>query len=85
MSSQVCGCWRQRTIRLREAGLGLRTPIVALTANAMSHHVAEYQDAGMDGFSAKPIQLSALLAEIERVLTDDAEASSKSIIAAAHA
>ncbi len=74
-----------RAIRLREANSGLRTPIVALTANAMSHHVAEYQDAGMDGFSAKPIQLGALLAEIERVLTDDAEESSRSRTAKAHA
>jgi signal transduction histidine kinase/NO-binding membrane sensor protein with MHYT domain/ActR/RegA family two-component response regulator len=44
----------------REQGLG-RVPIVALTANVMNHQVQEYLAAGMDGFVAKPIQLSELL------------------------
>ena len=45
-----------------------RTPIVALTANAMSHQMEEYRAAGMDGLVAKPIQVSALLQTIEEVL-----------------
>ncbi|MFN3513978.1 MAG: ATP-binding protein [Phenylobacterium sp.] len=48
-------------IRAREAAEGRpRTPIIALTANAMSHQVAEYMAAGMDGFVAKPIEVGRL-------------------------
>lgn len=45
-----------RLIRLREAETGRRrTPIIALTANAMAHHIADYLAAGMDSHVAKPI------------------------------
>ena len=48
-------------IRAREAGEGRgRTPIVALTANAMDHQVSEYRAAGMDDFVAKPIEAGRL-------------------------
>jgi PAS domain S-box-containing protein len=48
-------------IRAREAGEGrARTPIVALTANAMDHQVSEYRAAGMDDFVAKPIEAGRL-------------------------
>jgi CheY-like chemotaxis protein/anti-sigma regulatory factor (Ser/Thr protein kinase) len=60
-----------RAIRAREGVHGRRTPILALTANAMAHHQAEYAAAGMDGLVAKPIQLTHLVAEIDRVLADD--------------
>ena len=40
-------------------------PIVALTANVMSHQIEEYREAGMDDFVAKPIQVEALLAAVE--------------------
>ena len=40
-----------RLIRAHEAETGRRrTPIVALTANAMAHQIQDYIDAGMDGF-----------------------------------
>lgn len=45
-----------------------RTPIVALTANAMTHHLAEYEAAGLDGLAAKPIQLAALLGAMDAAL-----------------
>jgi CheY-like chemotaxis protein len=62
-----------RAIRAREAALGrARTPILALTANAMTHHVAEYLAADMDGFVAKPIEVGQLFAAMERAL-DGAE------------
>jgi PAS domain S-box-containing protein len=62
-----------RAIRAHEASLGRpRTPILALTANAMTHHVAEYLAADMDGFVAKPIEVGQLFAAIERAL-DGAE------------
>jgi signal transduction histidine kinase len=60
-----------RAIRAREGMIGRRTPILALTANAMAHHQAEYLAAGMDGLVAKPIQLAHLIAEMDRVLVDE--------------
>jgi PAS domain S-box-containing protein len=53
-----------------------RTPIIALTANAMTHQVAEYLAAGMDDFVAKPIEVGRLMAVLEAALstvTDSAE------------
>jgi signal transduction histidine kinase/ActR/RegA family two-component response regulator len=48
-------------IRERERAVGReRTPILALTANAMSHQVARYIAAGMDGHLSKPIEAAAL-------------------------
>ena len=56
-------------IRTREAAEGrARTPIIALTANAMAHQVAEYLEAGMDGFVAKPIEVGRLFAALQAVL-----------------
>ncbi|HEY8572405.1 ATP-binding protein [Phenylobacterium sp.] len=53
-------------IRTREAMEGrARTPIVALTANAMPHHIKEYADAGMDDFVAKPIEAARLFAALQ--------------------
>ena len=58
-----------REIRRREAALGrARTPIVALTANAMAHQVQDYIAAGMDDFVAKPIEVGALFAALSRAL-----------------
>ncbi len=52
-------------IRAIEAAEGRpRTPILAVTANAMAHQIDEYASAGMDGVVAKPIQLEALLSAI---------------------
>jgi signal transduction histidine kinase/ActR/RegA family two-component response regulator len=60
-------------IRQREAETGRqRTAIVALTANAMAHQVAEYRAAGMDGFVAKPIQVAALFAAMTEALASGA-------------
>jgi signal transduction histidine kinase/CheY-like chemotaxis protein len=41
-----------------------RTPIIALTANAMTHQLAEYRAAGMDRCVSKPIRVSELNAAI---------------------
>jgi len=58
-----------RLIREREAAAGMRrTPIVALTANAMSHQVAEYREAGMDDHLAKPIEAQRLFEVLGAVL-----------------
>jgi signal transduction histidine kinase/AmiR/NasT family two-component response regulator len=56
-------------IRAREANLGLpRLPILAVTANVMTHQVAEYVAAGMDAVLAKPVQAELLFAGIEQAL-----------------
>ena len=61
-------------IRTREAAESrARTPIIALTANAMAHQVAEYAEAGMDGFVAKPIEVGRLFAALQAVLEVEAE------------
>jgi signal transduction histidine kinase/CheY-like chemotaxis protein len=61
------GAAATREIRALEASAGAaRTRIVAVTANALTHQVAEYLAAGMDGHLAKPIvvpDLYAVLAE----------------------
>ena len=62
-----------RRIRERERNAGgRRVPIIALTANAMSHHVEDYRRAGMDGLVAKPIKLPELFAVLQQVATQDA-------------
>ncbi|MEO6377685.1 MAG: response regulator, partial [Caulobacteraceae bacterium] len=61
-------------IRQREAELSRpRTPIIALTANAMSHQIAAYFDAGMDGHIAKPIEARKLFQVISTVFADQDE------------
>jgi CheY-like chemotaxis protein len=45
-----------------------RTPIIALTANAMSHHVADYLAAGMDDHVAKPIEASRLFQALQSAI-----------------
>jgi PAS domain S-box-containing protein len=58
-----------RLIRSRETQTGrARTPILALTANAMTHQVADYMAAGMDGHVAKPIEAQLLFSALERAL-----------------
>jgi CheY-like chemotaxis protein len=58
-----------RAIREQELREGrMRTPIIALTANSIMRHRAEYLGAGMDEVVAKPIHLATLLQAMERAL-----------------
>ena len=58
------------SIRAAETKAGRRrTPIVALTANALTHQVAEYMAVGMDAHVAKPIEIAKLYDAISAVLT----------------
>ena len=52
-------------------GAAARTPIIALTANVMSHQRTAYLAAGMDGVAAKPIVPAALIGEIVRLAGED--------------
>jgi signal transduction histidine kinase/ActR/RegA family two-component response regulator len=54
-----------------------RTPIVALTANALSHQVDEYLAAGMDDHVAKPIEIAKLYDAICTVMSRAEEAAAK--------
>jgi CheY-like chemotaxis protein len=67
------GSTAARLIRVREiAQKRPRTPIIALTANAMTHQVSEYLAAGMDGVVAKPIEVSRLMAAMQEALNINA-------------
>jgi PAS domain S-box-containing protein len=60
-----------RLIRAMEP-LGLRTPIVAMTANAMASDRQACLDAGMDGHLAKPFNASTLQALVLRLARGEA-------------
>jgi PAS domain S-box-containing protein len=61
-----------RIIRERERATGRRrTPIIALTANAMAHQVNDYLASGMDGFVAKPIEAERLFEAVDAALATD--------------
>lgn len=44
------------------------TPIIALTANAMTEDIQKYQREGFDGHLAKPVELDMLLERLQQVL-----------------
>jgi signal transduction histidine kinase/ActR/RegA family two-component response regulator len=70
---EMDGIAATRAIRAAEAETGRpHTPIIAVSANAMTHQVKEYLAAGMDGHVAKPIELSKLHAAIEAALSESA-------------
>src|SRR3990167_3287383 len=67
-----------RAIRAAEAAEHLpRTPILALTANALVHQVESYLAVGMDGHVSKPIELTRLYDAIETTLANSAAARSQ--------
>lgn len=58
-----------RAIRVSESRRRLpRTPIVAVTASAMPGDRQACLEAGMDGYTAKPVSPQALMREMDRVL-----------------
>jgi CheY-like chemotaxis protein len=65
-----------RAIRAAEAKENRpRTPILALTANALVHQIEEYMAAGMDGHVSKPIEIAKLYDALNRALAPQAEAA----------
>lgn len=56
-------------IRAAETSLCRRTPILALTANALSHQTEQYKAAGMDGVVCKPLRVAELLGAIVEAVT----------------
>jgi CheY-like chemotaxis protein len=72
------GLTAARLIREREQRTGrVRTPMIALTANVMSHQLATYRDAGMDGVVAKPIAVAELFAAIDESLASRGETAER--------
>lgn len=75
----------EATRRLRALGRAEgrpRTPVVAVTANAMPHHVQECLAAGMDGHVAKPVRPAELFAAIEQARDSAAAGHGSTIVAA---
>ena len=69
-------------IRRREAEQGRRrTPIVAVTANALAGEDEPCREAGMDGYLSKPVSLARLRATLQRWLGDTAPAIDPDILA----
>jgi PAS domain S-box-containing protein len=65
--------------RIRALGGAVaRTPIVALTANVLSHQRGAYLEAGMDGVVGKPISPAALIGEIARLDATPEESADQS-------
>ncbi len=67
---ELDGLEATREIRAREAGSGKRSPIIAMTANAMKGDREMCIDAGMDGYVPKPVKKDVLFAEIDRLLKE---------------
>jgi two-component system, sensor histidine kinase len=71
---EMDGLTATRHIRDEEKASGrARTPVIAVSANAMTHQVKEYLDAGMDGHVAKPIELTKLHGAMAAALQTNAE------------
>ena len=71
---EMDGLTATRQIRDEETASGrARTPVIAVSANAMTHQVREYLDAGMDGHVAKPIELTKLHGAMAAALQTNAE------------
>jgi len=79
---EMDGVAATRAIRAEEAATGrARTPIIAVSANAMPHHSREYLAAGMDAHVAKPIELAKLHAAIESALAQGAATQTAAAVA----
>ena len=71
---EMDGVAATQAIRMAEAQTGrARTPIIAVSANAMAHHAREYRAVGMDGHVAKPIELVKLHSAIEAAISTCAQ------------
>ena len=70
------GAEATRRLRRREAaGRSPRTPVVALTANALDDDRRACMEAGFDAYLAKPFEFRDLAETIERVSAREAEAA----------
>ncbi len=68
-------------IREEQGESGERTPIVAITANALQGEAETCLNAGMDGYLSKPVNLADLSKELSKWLPDTADTAAPVIIA----
>lgn len=72
----IDGIEATRRIRQGEQSAGThRTPIIAVTADAMPGHREQCISAGMDGFLTKPLELNDLRATLNTFIAHDEEAA----------
>jgi signal transduction histidine kinase/CheY-like chemotaxis protein len=70
---EMNGVEAAKVIRSRERETGrARTPIIAVTASAMTHQLEEFAAVGMDGVVPKPVNMASLLRMIEQAVPDKA-------------
>ncbi|WP_054110361.1 ATP-binding protein [Brevundimonas sp. AAP58] len=62
------------TARIRAEGMNRRTPVIALTANAMDVHRAAWDAEGVHAFLTKPIDPALLAATLAEACVQDVEA-----------
>ena len=67
MMPRVDGVTALRTLRERETGQGRSTPVLMVTAHAMTGDRERFLAAGADGYVSKPLSQDALCREIARV------------------
>ena len=68
MMPQVDGLEALALLRAAELGTGQRTPVLMVTAHAMTGDRERFLAAGADGYVSKPISPTLLAAEMARVL-----------------
>lgn len=70
---EMNGVEATKVIRLRERETGrARTPIIAVTASAMTHQLEEFAAVGIDGVAPKPVNAANLLRMIDQAVQDRA-------------
>ena len=70
---EMNGVAATKVIRLRERETGrARTPIIAVTASAMTHQLEEFAAVGIDGVAPKPVNAANLLRMIDQAVQDRA-------------
>lgn len=69
MNLPIMDGWQAtQAIRLREQEMGKHTPIIAVTAHAMSRDHEKSLNAGCDDYAPKPVRLDELIEQINRLL-----------------